>query len=287
MKTSNIFELYPNINPELLEQAYKLDNYLIEETSEHYEYVAIYFSSHGIYYPNENEILSETVLKKNRFEFYKNRVEKAGKHIFLRDVFKQFYAKGINSQLDCVDKVAEFLREQSGGKKIVTVGSSAGGYAAVLFGILLNAEVVYSISSIFDIVNLFQSQEEFKKYKIIYENVNYNPISKYFNITNLIDYHEKPIFYILPFYNVEDKGQYEFIKNKKNVYSFKIKSTEHGILFESLDALKGYINSLVWFSKTLSILFRPFKIRPKKLTDIYKFYRTVQNKVSKFLKKQN
>ena len=61
---------------------------------------------------------------------------------FVRDVYKQWYLKGVNAEIDSIEKLYEFLKAETEGYQIVTVGSSAGGYAAVLFGYLLNATKV-------------------------------------------------------------------------------------------------------------------------------------------------
>ena len=60
---------------------------------------AIYFSSNDIYYPNNEDIFQKRIVEKNVFEWYNTRIN-ARKHIFIRDIFKQWYLEGINAKLD-------------------------------------------------------------------------------------------------------------------------------------------------------------------------------------------
>lgn len=70
--------------------------------------------------------------------------EKAAKQIFVRDIYKNFCIEGINAEFNSHYKVAEKLKMLTQGYKVVTVGSSAGGFMAILFGCLLNAEAIYA-----------------------------------------------------------------------------------------------------------------------------------------------
>ena len=68
-------------------------NYLIEynEQCKDKTYCAVYFCSNDLYYPNVEDIFRKRIVEKNFFEWYNLRIEKAYKHIFVRDVFKQWY----------------------------------------------------------------------------------------------------------------------------------------------------------------------------------------------------
>jgi tetratricopeptide (TPR) repeat protein len=65
------------------------------------------------------------------------------KKIFIRDVYDAWYNKGLKNIVDSIEGVAEYLKEQIEQikpKKLITLGSSSGGYASLLFGFLLNAD---------------------------------------------------------------------------------------------------------------------------------------------------
>lgn len=64
---------------------------------------------------------------------------------FIRDVNNNWYHRGIEGVGATVDEVAAFLRgriEALKPRKIVTIGNSMGGYAAILFGALLGADQI-------------------------------------------------------------------------------------------------------------------------------------------------
>lgn len=106
------------INSEIVRDVYnKQPNYKIEYDETCKENVcAIYFSSNDIYYPNTREIFRKRIVEKNFFEWYHTRV-KARKHIFLRDIFKQWYLDGVNAEIDSPKKLYEWLKRETGGAR--------------------------------------------------------------------------------------------------------------------------------------------------------------------------
>ena len=123
-------------------------NYLIEYNTQctNKDYCAVYFCSNDIYYPNTEEIFKKRIIEKNFFEWYGSRIKKAYKHIFIRDVFKQWYLAGINSNINTPEKLIEFLRKETEGYHTVMLGSSAGAYAAILYGSLLQTKKVIAFN---------------------------------------------------------------------------------------------------------------------------------------------
>ncbi|UAB84823.1 hypothetical protein INR75_01995 [Zunongwangia sp. SCSIO 43204] len=221
-------------------------------------FCAIYFSSHDIYYPNNSESFYQQVVRKNRFEWYRTRVQKAQKHIFLRDIKKQWYLAGINHELNSIEMVLAMLKEETAGFDIVTIGSSAGGYAAMLFGQFLNANYSLSFngqSQVFDLLK--KSKEEINP--ILFRERNNNFINKYFSIKKFINNPEK-IFYFYSNNSPWDVIQYEHIKNISiNFVSYS--TSHHGIPFvksslpkvinldkEDLEKLSGKTYNPILFS---------------------------------------
>lgn len=94
-------------------------NYIIYygESSEE-NVCAIYFSSNDIYFPNTEEIFRKRIVEKNFFEWYHTRV-KARKHIFVRDVFKQWYIEGINTIINSPEKMEEWLKTETLGYQVI------------------------------------------------------------------------------------------------------------------------------------------------------------------------
>ena len=78
-----------------------------------------------------------------QFQFRKLLSQVNIKKIFVRDVHDAWYNKGLKNIVDSIEGIAEYLKEQIEQikpKKLITLGSSSGGYAALLFGYLLNAD---------------------------------------------------------------------------------------------------------------------------------------------------
>jgi hypothetical protein len=71
------------------------------------------------------------------------------KRMFARDVYSVWYQRGVPAFGDTIEAVAGALRvviDRAGVDRLVVSGPSAGGYAALVFGALLGADVVLSFS---------------------------------------------------------------------------------------------------------------------------------------------
>lgn len=155
-----------NINSKYLYPIWEeRDNYEIVKYSNNSNLCFVYFSSNGVYFPNEVDVFNKMIINENRFEWkhLNNTVNsKIGKAIFIRDVFKNFYITGINSNINSIDNLLDFLRKETEGYDVYTIGSSAGGYMAMLAGSLLQVKRIYSFSGQFDI-----SSEDVSSYPLI------------------------------------------------------------------------------------------------------------------------
>ncbi|HQF55829.1 MAG TPA: hypothetical protein PK208_12005 [Fibrobacteria bacterium] len=142
----------------LVRQAYRGDNHkIVLDPSRPKEICALYFSSNNIYFPNEESVFRNRIVEADAYEWYRTRVRAAHKHIFLRDIFKQWYLTGLNERVSSPESFLEFLRAQTEGYRIVALGSSAGGYAAVLYGSLLGAERILSFNGQMELDSLLES----------------------------------------------------------------------------------------------------------------------------------
>lgn len=83
------------------------------------------------------------------FEF-RNTVSDVPAHkVFLRDPSGLWYLAGLPGVGDSADAIAAHLREhcaRRGAKRVVTVGNSSGGYGALLFGLLIDADEVHAFA---------------------------------------------------------------------------------------------------------------------------------------------
>ena len=160
MDSNEIDWVFQTDDEEVLETYRTRDNYLMERTPEGDDSrCAVYFSSNDLYFPNNRARFHERVTLRNTFEWFGTRVPGCGRHIFIRDVFKQWYLGGINSRLNSPEKVLKWLENETKGCRVTMVGSSSGGYAAVLFGSLLHAETpVYYFHSLFSPIDRRQRE---------------------------------------------------------------------------------------------------------------------------------
>lgn len=242
MSMEDVFQ----VDSQIVNQVYReYPNYLIEKSG-NTKKCAIYFSSNDIYYPNTEEVFRKRIVEKNFFEWYKIRINDAGKHIFVRDVFKQWYLKGINRELDSIEKLATFLKKETAGYEVVTIGSSAGGYAALLFGHLLKAHTVMTFNSQFELKSRLISSNEFIN-PLLFRLKNTDAIN-YYDITNILNPSTSitNIFYFYSEKSQEDICQYRHIENNiaRQFHIIKFRTSHHGIPFLKT-ALKSVINMSV------------------------------------------
>jgi hypothetical protein len=169
----------------------------------------------------------------------KNKISKAKKHIFLRDIFRQWYLEGINKDLNSIEKVKDFLESETRGTRIITIGVSSGGFAAVLFGTLLNAECIFTFSGQFSLKEILEESNRFYN-QIVFKYGQNDSVNKYIDLTDLIKSSNTPIFYFISKSEV-DKFQLKIAYELGTVYIFLFSNDFHGVPFNLFD-LKNVIN---------------------------------------------
>lgn len=245
-KTAYVFQ----VDSDIVQQVYtKQDNFIIEYNNQgDKNWCAIYFCSNGIYYPNTEETFRKQIIEKNFFEWYHSRINRASKHIFIRDVFKQWYLTGINIKINTPQKLTEFLRKETEGYNIITIGSSAGGYAAILHGSLLSAKYVLAFNPQFEIKSLLDTSSETKNPIVFRKQKKEN---EYYDIIPYIN-KDTDIFYFYSKASKVDIKQYSYIKDRKNnIYILSFNSSYHGIPFLKV-ALHDVLNMGIENLKILS-----------------------------------
>ena len=205
------------------------DNYLIEfDDKGNKEWCAVYFCSNDIYFPNTEDIFRKRIVEKNFFEWYHSRITRASKHIFIRDIFKQWYLTGINKKINTPEKLIEFLNKETEGYKVVTVGSSAGGYAAILYGSFINTQYTLAFNPQFEIQSLLKRSTEAIN-PLLFRIKDHR--TQYFDITKFIS-KEAKIFYFYSNASPWDMEQNNHInKNIPNLYTIAFQTKHHGIPF--------------------------------------------------------
>lgn len=200
----------------LLKNCYEQgDNYLVEVLDNESNICIIFFSGNGLYYPNEKSVFNETIVKNNRYEWWtvghsEEIVKFARKVIYVRDIYKQFYVKGINIEIDCIDKLCVFLKKLTDGYRIITCGVSAGGYIATIVGIYLKAIAVYNFGGQFTLEYELKSKIE-PYFMKLYENDRlYN---QFFNLVPIIKRGNTPIWFFYSALCKNDIEQMDYLKN--------------------------------------------------------------------------
>ncbi|MFT3949347.1 MAG: hypothetical protein QM763_20455 [Agriterribacter sp.] len=205
-------------------------NYIIEyDHAVSKEYCVVYFSSNDLYYPNNEIAFTESVVNKNKFEWYKTRVGFGHKHIFLRDIKKQWYLTGINSNINSPEALFNFLKEETKGYKPILLGSSAGGFISVILGQLLNAERIYTFNGQFEILSLLNKPEAATVDPVLFRNRDNKNLLPYYKAVNFIK-NPETIFYFHSNKSQWDIQQNDEIKDYP-VNRISFSTTNHGIPF--------------------------------------------------------
>ena len=82
-------------------------------------------------------------------EFFELTKDVRASRIFMRDLRKVWYQRGLPGVATDIDGIASFLaekREEIEASRVVLVGNSMGGYAAIVLGILLDADRVLAFA---------------------------------------------------------------------------------------------------------------------------------------------
>jgi hypothetical protein len=83
------------------------------------------------------------------FEFFNSLQQYQVNKLFIRDFSQSWYHQGSNSigiDIFSIKAFIEEVKRQHGITKLVIIGNSAGGYAALLFGALLSADSVHAFA---------------------------------------------------------------------------------------------------------------------------------------------
>lgn len=218
-----------------------LKNVIIKETSEAKTSVAIYFTSNDLFYPHDAEHFRYSVIKKEYYEWKQSLVRRASKHIFVRDIYKQWYVSGINSKIADIDKLVSFLNEETlGYKEVICLGSSAGGYMASLIGSLIHADICFSFNGQWNINELIIKGDKIVSPLLYKAKETHDDCKlKYFDLREWVRTNPN-IFYFRSLYSEGDIKQYNYIKDMINIHVISFKTSHHGIPF-----VKSSVNDII------------------------------------------
>lgn len=207
----------------------------------------VYFSSNGLWTTNSVAEFKRDYVDGNKFEWERTRIKGAKKSIFMRDVFKNSYVIGVNKDMNNLHKMIQFLKEETKDYSVITVGSSSGGYAAFVTGVILDAVGIFSFTGQFSIYhNAIKHPLDYgrtSKFREFMDNPEWN---QYFNIlnTHMVDTCNIPIYYFSSNEKL-DVLQKNLILAHDNVILFDMDSNDHrrpvyGFNFRDILNMPGY-----------------------------------------------
>lgn len=227
-----MFDIWNQYEALAIEQ-YNKNNYKVidyasssDEGNAKRKYCVLYCSSNDIWYPNEVSAFKHSFFENDYYEWTSIDCKIAIKEIYVRDIYKSWYVTGINSRINSIEKLIVFLKEEIGELPLICVGSSSGGYLAVLLACLLHASHALCFSAQFNLDNKHVMDENpfLQKYKIEYMK------SKYYDLLPFIKDTTVPIYYICPIGVDNDKEQCVYVEHLSNVKIVRFQSRHHGVV---------------------------------------------------------
>ena len=122
-----------------------------------------------------------------------------GKCIFIRDPLSSFYVDGINHEIDCIDKLIDYIKAQTSGYNVIIAGYSAGAYLALILASCMNN--VTRVLAFSAVASLYEwsgehGDESVEKNQHLFSHIKEERYSKYYNIQNMI---KNILFIFTPF----------------------------------------------------------------------------------------
>lgn len=229
----------------MMEQSFQFSSTKLKklwENEQHYSVVdtpegsinqcVIYFSSNALYAPNTDKAIEDAIEKCNRYEWTKNKVPQARRHIFVRDIYKQWYFNGISETYPTIEKVFELLKTLTQGfESCMCIGCSAGGYAAVLFGCLLKAERILAFNPQFSLAYILEDVAFSRVNPILWQHRHSAEMQQYIDLSPLLKKTSSTIYYFLSAHSEKDIFQSQIIREIHSVKVISFATSNHGIPF--------------------------------------------------------
>jgi hypothetical protein len=180
-------------------------------------------------------IFNSNIYDCSKFELEKSLENYECNFIFLRDKYLSWYINGIDGFSKSLEETKNKLQEeieQIKPNKVITIGLSSGGFAALYFGNLLKVAHIIACSPQI-IVNNNTIKYYYNKLKKIDKEISILPLDENINIDifwcnfdDFIGVTKKQNPYVEQ--NRNDEQQYELVKNIKNINNIQVKGGNHG-----------------------------------------------------------
>lgn len=221
------FEKLPPALIASLRKQYAENNYYESPLAAN-NYFYIFPSSNGLFFPNEHDSFKEIVVEKNKFEWRSiiSEINLNADYIFLRDIHKQWYLRGINTKINSIASIVDFIKSKTNGRKIRAVGSSSGGFLSTIIGLELGAEYVLSFSGQFQLTATAKDDPVENPWVVgSSDNI-------YFSLEHLfLKNISTPVFYFVGDKSITDIPDLKFARRFRNIYTFILDSEVHGVPF--------------------------------------------------------
>lgn len=171
--------------------------------------------------------------------------------IFIRDNKQSWYFKGINELSTDHESNVEGIRnliKESGCSKVIFIGNSMGGFASILYGALLNVDVVLAFAP-----QTFIDKENRGKYKDTRWSEQINslhkeiPTNRYYDLSNISDISYETKIKLFCGVGGLDTTHVEHISNISNTEVNKIGIKGHGVIkhLKNNGELKKIIKNII------------------------------------------
>lgn len=219
------------VDSDLVKNTYfKYENIKIFDDQENNSNLCVvYFSSNELYYPNTESSFANSIIKRDKYEWSNNRFPNAKRHIFVRDIQKQWYIEGVCVKYNTPELLAKYLVELSRGYAVFTVGSSAGGFAALLFGGMIKAKRVYAFNAQLDLNIIIEGSNAFVD-PILFKYKHDDSRLKYYKVSNFLTSDTK-CYYFQSAKSQIDIVQYNSFPKKGLLQKIEFSTSNHGFPF--------------------------------------------------------
>ena len=221
---------------ELIKKQYNdCENYKVVDASDNKRCI-ICCSSNALWDYSEESFVNN-VVKGDKYEWEnisKNpQLNYYGRRIFIRDIQMHFYVEGINKNCSSIDGIIKLLKPLTDGYEVTVVGSSAGGYLAIIIGCILGAKRVFSFGGQVDLTSWGggNGKNKFSDFRFLYDKKDDPKYNKWYKTYDLVKGSNCTVYQVYAKYNESDTKQANLIKDCKNACLIATKDTAHGHSF--------------------------------------------------------
>ncbi len=233
------------------------DNYFGEEKDDYFTSKEVLWNENDLHYFEENK--SDILLiifsgkgfgNKPTFIFHNFLSEYRMDKLFLRDLNYSWFLNNPNFHKEgnnCVEQVLNLIKSfiKPRHKKIFTIGASAGGFAAILYGHLLNVSGCLSFAPQTLINQKKLSLLEDNRWECHSEKVVLNVDDKYLDLNNFSPFNMKTNIYYtndldkkhVEWLNFDEKCKTHFVESKDNSHLTAKIMRNNGMLKKELDKM--------------------------------------------------